>query len=161
MKHIRWTLLTVTLLACICLCSGCLFGGGEQEGSGDPVSIPTGTPTTTTTTTEVTTTTTTTRVSVFSVGYCTADSLNVRSGPGLDYRGIGGLVHGEKVTVLGQQGDWYQIQFGDTVGYVSAQYISATPPAQAPSSSRTTLPPIGTDLTGRPSAPTTTTVAAQ
>lgn len=156
MKLIRWSLLAALLLACLCLCSGCLFGGGEEEGSGDPVSIPTGTPTTVTTTTTATPTTTTTHISVFSVGYCTADSLHVRSGPGLDYRGIGGLVHGEQVTVLGQDGDWYQIQFGDTVGYVSAQYISATPPAQTPASTRpATLPPIDTDLTGRPTAPTT------
>lgn len=67
-------------------------------------------------------------VSFPTTGWAT-DSLNVRSGPGTDYRGIGGLTPGEEVQILAQEGDWYKIQirFKDEVGYVSAQYIQFTP----------------------------------
>lgn len=54
----------------------------------------------------------------------TADSLNVRSGPGTDYPRIGSLVRGNKVTILSTEGDWYYISMGDVTGYVSAAYIS-------------------------------------
>lgn len=33
---------------------------------------------------------------------------------------------GEKVDILGREGDWYKIKFKDGVGYVSAQFISST-----------------------------------
>ena len=145
------------IAACVLLCGGCgLFGGEEEPSSSSvPSAVPTAEPTTTTVT--PTTTPTTTAPVVTSIGYCTADSLNVRTGPGLDYRGIGGLVYGEEVHVIRKEGDWYCIQFGDGVGYVSAQYISGTKPAPLPSSaSQTTLPTIGTDLTGTQTAPPTT-----
>ena len=64
-----------------------------------------------------------------SVGWCNATSMHIRSGPGTDYGAIGGLVTGEKVDILGREGDWYKIKFKDGkdgVGYVSAQFISST-----------------------------------
>ena len=61
-----------------------------------------------------------------SAGWCNATSMHIRSGPGTDYGAIGGLVTGEKVDILGREGDWYKIKFKDGVGYVSAQFISST-----------------------------------
>jgi N-acetylmuramoyl-L-alanine amidase len=62
-------------------------------------------------------------------GWITADSMRVRGGAGLIYEVIGGMQYGEKVTILGKSGDWYQIQFADTVGYVSGQYLTFEKPA--------------------------------
>ncbi len=62
-------------------------------------------------------------------GWITADSMRVRGGAGLIYEVIGGMQYGEKVTILGKSGDWYKIQFADTVGYVSGQYLTFEKPA--------------------------------
>lgn len=63
------------------------------------------------------------------VGWSTDDGVRIRAGAGLDYKGIGGLHKGEKVSILGKEGDWYKIKFSKSdngFGYVSAQYISST-----------------------------------
>ena len=83
----------------------------------------------TTATTVVTTVKTTAPVP--SEGYITADSMRVRGGPGLTYEVIGGITAGERVEIIGKTGDWYHIRFGDTVGYISGQYISFTAPHTA------------------------------
>lgn len=90
---------------------------------------------TTTTADATTTTTTTTRATTagstagadITVGYVNATTLNVRPEPNTVCEPIGGLKHGEQVTVLGRSGDWYVIRFGEGQAYVSAQYISSTP----------------------------------
>ncbi len=81
----------------------------------------------TTVTTTVATTVKTT-AAVPSEGWITADSMRVRSGAGLSYEVIGGITGGERVEILGKTGDWYQIRFGDGVGYVSGQYLTFTEP---------------------------------
>ncbi len=73
-----------------------------------------------TTTTVVTTTVATTTTQH---GSLAASDVIVRSGPGLDYDAIGGITYSEEVTILGREGDWYRIQFGDQIGYISAQYV--------------------------------------
>ena len=91
--------------------------------------------TTTTTATTTAGTTTTTRATTagttvgadITVGYVNATTLNVRPEPNTVCEPIGGLKHGEQVTVLGRSGDWYVIRFGEGQAYVSAQYISSTP----------------------------------
>ena len=103
---------------------------------------------TTTAATTTATTTTTPHPDGMTTGWST-DSVNIRTGPGTEYYAIGGLHVGEQVTILGKEGDWYQISFAngpDGVGYVNAQYISATLVT-------TTVPPA--------TAPETTTTAAQ
>ncbi len=81
------------------------------------------TPATTTNSTTVKTT-----ASLPPFGYITADSMRVRGEAGLQAEVIGGINFGEKVEILGKNGDWYQIRFGDGVGYISGQYISFTAP---------------------------------
>lgn len=62
------------------------------------------------------------------VGWCNVDEdgLHVRSGPGNDYRVIGGMKYGEKVYILGREGDWYKIEFAGGTAYVSAAFVQDT-----------------------------------
>lgn len=80
-------------------------------------------PTTTTSTTAKTT------APLPSVGWTTADSMRVRGEARLKAEVIGGITFGTKVEILGKQGDWYQIRFGDGIGFISGQYITFTDPA--------------------------------
>ncbi len=63
--------------------------------------------------------------------WVTADSMRVRSGPGVQHESLGGTVKGDKWTALERNGDWLQIQFtSDTLGYISAQHVSFTEPVE-------------------------------
>ena len=56
--------------------------------------------------------------------------LNVRSAPSGSASIIGKLNHGANVTVIGESGDWYQIESGSVKGYVSKEYITIISYAQ-------------------------------
>jgi cell wall-associated NlpC family hydrolase len=49
--------------------------------------------------------------------------LNVRSAAGLENDIVGKMPGGSACEILGEEGDWYQIQSGDVVGYVAKEYI--------------------------------------
>jgi len=49
--------------------------------------------------------------------------LNIRSGPSLNSPVIAMAPNGSTVTILGQSGDWYNVNYNGTVGYASSQYI--------------------------------------
>jgi stage II sporulation protein D len=53
----------------------------------------------------------------------TASWLNVRTGPGTNYRRIGAIQRNCKVTILKKSGSWYNIQYGSMTGYVSGEYL--------------------------------------
>lgn len=53
----------------------------------------------------------------------TADSLNVRSGPGKDNDAIGKVKKGDVVQATEIEGDWVKITFGDKEGYVASEYV--------------------------------------
>ena len=114
---------------------------------------PTETPDEQTTTTIQTTTTVATTTTQH--GSLAASDVIVRSGPGLDYDAIGGISYDEEVTILGREGDWYCIQFGDTVGYISAQYVDVD---DAPNASEM-VEGLKTTATINTTAVTTTTKA--
>ncbi|MGL4774115.1 MAG: SH3 domain-containing protein [Clostridium sp.] len=59
-----------------------------------------------------------------------SNTLNVRSGAGTNYSKVGSLSKGEKVTILGESGDWYKISFSGKEGYVAKQYIQLTSKAR-------------------------------
>ncbi len=80
---------------------------------------------------ETVVTTTKTTAPLPKEGWITADSMRVRSGAGLTFEVIGGITFGEKVEILGKTGDWYEIRFGDGIGYVSGQYLTFTKPTTA------------------------------
>lgn len=54
--------------------------------------------------------------------------LNVRSGPSTSHIKLGTLKYGDAIAVTGITADnWYQIQYSGGVGYILADYVSATP----------------------------------
>lgn len=62
----------------------------------------------------------------FVTGLVTATSLNVRSGPGTQYRIVTTVGKGEYIRVFAGVGDWYIVQVeGDFVGAVSKKYVKA------------------------------------
>lgn len=56
-------------------------------------------------------------------GKVNATELNVREEPSTDAKILTKLKNGDSVTILGEEDGWYQIQTGDTKGYVSKDYI--------------------------------------
>ncbi len=50
-------------------------------------------------------------------------TLNVRSGPGTDYERLDTLSSGDVVTIVGLDSDWFKIDTGSVVGYVSGEYM--------------------------------------
>ena len=60
----------------------------------------------------------------FSTGLVTASTLNVRSGPGIQYKVIATVKKNEYIRVFAGVGDWYIVQVeGDYVGAVSKKYV--------------------------------------
>ncbi len=53
-------------------------------------------------------------------------SLHFRSGAGTSEPIIGYLHSGDQVEVIGQIGDWYQVSFNGTTGYVHGRYLNVT-----------------------------------
>lgn len=63
----------------------------------------------------------------------TADiQVRVRSGAGTTFARIGRINPGEVYTFLGQQGDWYMIDYNGQTGYVSTQFAVLTGAVSAP-----------------------------
>ncbi len=66
----------------------------------------------------------------------TANSLNVRGGPGTNYPIIGNLKAGYVVPVLEKSGSWVKIEFGGKEAWVHGDYVklstATTPPPQPP-----------------------------
>ena len=54
--------------------------------------------------------------------------LNVRPKPSTWETPIGTLTQGTSVVIVGESGNWYQIEFNNTTGYVSKDYITFTAP---------------------------------
>ncbi|MBQ9658014.1 MAG: SH3 domain-containing protein [Clostridia bacterium] len=72
----------------------------------------------------------------FSTGLVTASQLNVRSGPGTQYKVIATVNKNEYIRVFAGVGDWYIVQVeGDFVGAVSKKYVKAIYPNSSGSSS--------------------------
>lgn len=65
----------------------------------------------------------------FSTGLVTATELNVRSGPGTQYKIVATVKKNEYIRVFAGVGDWYIVQVeGDYIGAVSKKYIKAIYP---------------------------------
>ena len=65
-------------------------------------------------------------------------SLNVRSGASTSSSVIGSLSNGSKVTIVGESGSWYKINYGNTTGYVSKEYVQTSGESGSGSSSQET-----------------------
>ena len=58
-----------------------------------------------------------------SQGTVTASSLRVRKEPSMDAGQIGNMKQGSRVEILGQEGEWYQVSYGEDSAYMFAEYI--------------------------------------
>ena len=68
----------------------------------------------------------------FSTGLVTASTLNVRSGPGTQYRIIATVKKNEYIRVFAGVGDWYVVQVeGDYIGAVSKSYVKPIYPSSS------------------------------
>ena len=74
----------------------------------------------------------------FSTGLVTATTLNVRSGPGINYKVVATVKKNEYIRVFAGVGDWYIVQVeGDYVGAVNKKYVKAIYPNTSSNSSGT------------------------
>ena len=74
----------------------------------------------------------------FSTGLVTASELNVRSGPGTNYRVVTTVKKNSYIRVFAGVGSWYIVQVdGDYVGAVSKKYVKAIYPSTAGSGTST------------------------
>ena len=72
----------------------------------------------------------------FSTGLVTATTLNVRSGPGTNYKVVATVKKNEYIRVFAGVGDWYVVQVeGDYIGAVSKKYVKAIYPGSFSGSS--------------------------
>jgi cell wall-associated NlpC family hydrolase/SH3-like domain-containing protein len=69
-------------------------------------------------------------------------TINVRSGPDTSCDKVTMVAEGKRVAVLSQSGDWYQVSFGGTTGYIRKDYImrdGASAPAASSNSAAQTV----------------------
>lgn len=59
-------------------------------------------------------------------GTITGNAVNLRSGPGTSYARLSYLYKGDQVTITGQSGSWYAVNFSGTSGYVYGSYVSVS-----------------------------------
>ena len=59
-------------------------------------------------------------------GRVTATRVNIRSGPGTDYKVIDGASKGALCYIIGLNEGWYKIIFGDTIGYMRSDFLGLT-----------------------------------
>ena len=72
----------------------------------------------------------------FSTGLVTATNLNVRSGPGTQYKIVTTVPKNQYIRVFAGIGDWYVVQVeGDYIGAASKKYIKAIYPDSSNSGS--------------------------
>ena len=66
-------------------------------------------------------------------GYVYAKSVNLRSGPGEDYKIVREYQQNRKVTITGKSGDWYRVRVGKRKGFMLMEYIKlGDPPESTP-----------------------------
>ncbi len=97
-------------------------------------------------------------------GVLDASELIVRSGPGLNTEAIGGMARGEELVIVGREGDWFKIRFGEGYGYISAAYadLDDQPNASEMLAAFTTVPrePTTSRTNPRLAGETATTTAS-
>ena len=74
----------------------------------------------------------------------TADTLNVRTGPGTTYDVQGSLPYGTEVQVLATEGEWCRIQYNGTEAYVNAAYLTPVSGGTTATTTTTTTTTRGT-----------------
>ena len=100
--------------------------------------------------------------SIAATGTATVGSLRVRQKPDKNSEIIEIISAGQKVEILGTEGDWYKVRYNNVVGYVSKTYISTTDVISTPTNTTTadTTPKPIENLTETASSISTTTETA-
>ena len=62
-------------------------------------------------------------------GYVGGDGVNLRQGPGTNYKIISSYPLGKQLSILGSNGGWTKVMIDGNVGYMSHNYVSGTRPA--------------------------------
>ena len=91
--------------------------------------------------------------SIAATGTATVDSLRVREKPSASSEIVEMLSVGQKVEILGTEGDWYKIKFNNVIGYVSKTYLSTT---DVITGAETTTPTTTTPTETTPEIPSAT-----
>ena len=91
--------------------------------------------------------------SIAATGTATVDSLRVREKPSASSEIVEMLSVGQKVEILGTEGDWYKIKFNNVIGYVSKTYLSTT---DVITGAETTTPAATTPAETTPVTPSAT-----
>ncbi len=60
------------------------------------------------------------------VGYVNEQGVNLRKGAGTNYNVVKVLYLNTKVTILKEEGTWYQVKAGNDTGYISKEFVSDT-----------------------------------
>lgn len=55
----------------------------------------------------------------------TGDVVNIRTGPGTEYDSIGTVNQGSQLTIIGKSGNWYEVQYYGSTGYIIEDYVTA------------------------------------
>jgi len=90
-----------------------------------------------------------TGTAIAATGTVTGNSVRIRNGASGDSTAITSLGQGEQVEVIGEEGNWYHIKYGDIEGYMSKDYIETDY-----SSDTTTETPVATETTSETSGTT-------
>ncbi|MBM3859232.1 MAG: hypothetical protein FJ395_06235 [Verrucomicrobia bacterium] len=94
-------------------------------------------------------------------GKAAGDAVNIRSGPGTNFKDVGKLAKGEKVSVVKVAGEWTQIKpTPKCSGWVASEYLEAAPlaaPVIVPA--LTPAPPVAPKVNEVVSAPVAAPVA--
>jgi len=87
-------------------------------------------------------------------GIATGDAINIRCGPGTNYKDIGKFAKGDKLEALEAKGEWTLIKpTANCTGWVAAELIEIATPTPAPAPIQTSeapLPPPTPILTAQP-----------
>ena len=67
---------------------------------------------------------------VYTVVYCTGDSVNVRKGPGTDHESVGKIHFGESADRIQDLDGWSRVIFHNEEVYISSRYLSETEPQE-------------------------------
>lgn len=82
--------------------------------------------------------------------------LNVRSGASKSYSVIGKLKNNQQVTITGESGNWYQINYNGSTAYVSKDYVTSGSSSSSSSSSSNSSSTTTTTTTSTTTTTTTT-----
>ena len=69
-----------------------------------------------------------------------SSTLNVRAAATTDSQRLGSLNHGDRVSVLGYEGEWTKIAYGSAFGFVKSSFLSASPAEEEPAEEPTEEP---------------------